>query len=199
MAIGVTCEEEKLLIRIAEGDEQAFSVLFYKYLPLLHPFVTRIVKSAYVTEEVIQNTFIRVWLNREKLEGVSNVRSWLYKYASNECLNHLRSLQQKGKVLAGFSETMTEPTHDFSTPDLVRIHEINELINRAVNKLPAQRRRIYMLSRRDGKSIPEIAIELGISPNTVKNTLVISLKSIREYLSKHGYTFSFLFLLFIKE
>ncbi|WP_187774927.1 RNA polymerase sigma factor [Pedobacter sp. BS3] len=187
--------EKELLSRIAEGDEQAFSCLFYKFLPVLQPFITRFTKSDYATEEVIQNIFIRVWLNRDKLEEVNNVRAWLYKYASNECLNYLRAKQQKEKVMDTIAANTV--TYSNATLDSVRLNEINTLISKAVDNLSAQRRRIYLLSRNEGLTIPQIAAELQLSPNTVKNALVTSLGIIRRYLADRGYTFSLFFVLFL--
>jgi RNA polymerase sigma factor (sigma-70 family) len=72
---------------------------------------------------------------------------------------------------------------------VVHLNEINKIVAIAVEKLPEQRKKIYQLSRGDGKTIPEIAETLGISPNTVKNALVMALKSIRIQLDQHGITF----------
>ena len=67
------------------------------------------------------------------------------------------------------------------------LKEVHQLIIEAVGQLPAQRRRIYQMSRDEGMKIPEIAERLGISPNTVKNTLVMSLGFIRKYLAERGH------------
>ena len=185
--------EKGFLQLIAKGSEEAFSALFYQYLPILQPFVVRFTKSSFAAEEVIQNTFIKIWLSREKLEDVENVKSWIFKYASNECLSYLRSQKQKDKVLL---EALSSAGPNYQqcddTAEAVKVNEINQLVSEAVHQLSSQRRKIYLLSRNDGMTIPEIALELQLSPNTVKNALVISLKSIRGYLSKNGYAFALL-------
>lgn len=88
---------------------------------------------------------------------------------------------------------------DLNTIQTIRINEIKKLVAQAVAQLSEQRKRIYLLSRNEGMTIPEIALALQISPNTVKNALVISLKQIREYLARHGYTLSVLAILFLKK
>ena len=75
----------------------------------------------------------------------------------------------------------TEPV--LETQAELDVKELHRLIQHAVNKLPAQRKKIYQMSRNQGKSIHEIAAALQISPNTVKNALVKSLKFIREYIN----------------
>lgn len=194
MAIGKIEDEFKLIERIVGGDEQAFSVLFFNYLPVLQIFATKFTKSDDAAEEIIQDAFLRVWLNRDKLAEVENVRAYLYKYVSNECLSYLRKKLKEDKVIDAF--TSKQPNSHNSTSEEINLNEITKIIAIAVEKLPEQRKNIYQLSRRDGKSIPEIAEILNISPNTVKNALVISLKSIRLHLNQHGITFVFPLILF---
>jgi RNA polymerase sigma-70 factor (family 1) len=183
-------EERLLLKQIAEGDEQAFAVLFYRYLPVLQPFALKFTKSADAAEEIIQDTFLRVWLNREKLEDIENVKAWLYKYASNECLNYLRKELKQAKAIDNLG--IDHPRQSNNTIDTINLNEINYLVQQAVDKLPGQRKRIYQMSRTEGMNIPEIAAALNLSPNTIKNALVISLKTIREHLNKHGIALSIL-------
>lgn len=180
--------EQLLLKQIAEGDEQAFAVLFYRYLPVLQPFALKFTKSAAAAEEIIQDTFLRVWLNRDKIEGVENVKAWLYRYASNECLNYLRKALNQAKAIDNME--IDHPKQSNITTETINLNDINVLVAEAVDKLPQQRRKIYQMSRNEGMNIPEIADALELSPNTVKNALVISLKTIREYLNKHGVVLS---------
>jgi len=189
MAVGNADKERALIDKIVEGDEQAFSVLFFKYLPVLQIFATKFTKSDDAAEEIIQDAFLRVWLNRDKLAEVENVKAYLYKYVSNECLSYLRKKLKEDRVVDAF--TAKQPDSHNHTADVVNLNEINKIVATAVEKLPEQRRKIYQLSRGDGKTIPEIAEILNISPSTVKNALVIALKSIRIHLDQHGIVFLF--------
>ncbi|AOM80595.1 RNA polymerase sigma factor [Pedobacter steynii] len=182
--------ERLLLKQISEGDEHAFSILFYHYLPVLQAFALRFTKSPAAAEEIIQDTFLRVWLNRDKLTEVENVKAWLYKYASNECLGHLRKVLKQAKAIDNLKQEQAHESN--TTTDTIHLNEINQLISAAVERLPAQRKKIYLMSRGQGLNIPEIASSLDLSPNTVKNALVISLKSIREHLQHHGVTLGLL-------
>lgn len=183
-------DEQLLLKQIAEGNEQAFAVFFYRYLPILQPFALKFTKSDIAAEEIVQDTFLRVWLNREKLEEVANVKAWLYKYASNECLNYLRKQLKLTRAIDNFS--LEHPQESNSTVDTIHLNDVSYLVKEAIDRLPAQRKKIYQMSRTDGMNIPEIAEALDLSPNTVKNALVISLKTIREHLNKHGIALSLL-------
>ena len=197
MAPGRIEDERKLIEKIVEGDEQAFSVLFFKYLPVLQIFATKFTKSDDAAEEIIQDSFLRVWLNRDKLADVANVKAYLYKYVSNECLSYLRKKLKEDRVVDAFVAKQ-ENSHN-NTAETINLNEVTKIIAIAVEKLPDQRKNIYQLSRRDGKTIPEIAEILNISPNTVKNALVIALKSIRIHLDQHGIVFFFpIFFSFLK-
>lgn len=197
MALGIGDKEGELIEKIVEGDEQAFSVLFFKYLPVLQAFATKFTKSDDAVEEIIQDAFLRVWLNRDKLAAVENVRAYLYKYVSNECLSYLRKKLKDDKITDAFA-AKHEHSHN-NTSETIDLNEVTKIIAAAVEKLPDQRRNIYQLSRRDGKTIPEIAEMLHVSPNTVKNALVTALKSIRIHLDQHGIVFFFpIVFLFLK-
>lgn len=180
-------KERKLITEIVEGDEKAFSSLFFLYLPVLQSFAFRFTRSEHAAEEIIQDAFIRIWLNRDQLANVVNVKAYLYKFVSNECLSYLRKKLSQEKMIQSF-KSQQEEDHN-STLESVHLNEINRIIAAAVLKLPHQRQKIYQLSRNDGKSIPEIAELLHISPNTVKNALVSALKTIRTQLEQHGITF----------
>lgn len=182
---------KQLFLLVADGDERAFGILFDAFLPKLHPFIIKFIKSEQAAQEIVQETFIRVWLSRDKLSEIDNPGGWLYKVASNECYSYLRKSILNNKF---FNPLTFEPEPVNSTHESFALKELNLLIGEAINKLPAQRKRIYQMSRVEGKSIPEIAVILNISPNTVKNTLVATLKFIREYLVKYGIVFMLLLL-----
>ena len=190
-------KERELIKEIIEGSEKAFSILFFNYLPVLQSFAFKFTKSEHASEEVIQDAFLRIWLNRDKLEHVENVKAYLYKYVSNECLSYLRKKLKEDRAI----DLLKSQHSDFDnvTLDAIHLNEINKLIASAVRKLPQQRRKIYELSRGEGKTIPEIAEILELSVSTVKNALVIALKTIRENLIQHGISLSLLFLLEIFE
>lgn len=188
-------DNDRLLFRlIAEGDEQAFAALFNLYLPRLYPFIVKVTKSESAVEEIMQETFLKAWLNRDKLAEMENPGGWLFRVASNGCYDHLRERALRNKLLEPMITDTDLPGAPATEMD---VSEIKRLIGEAAHLLPAQRKKIYLMSREQGKTIPEIAEALQLSSHTVKNALVISLKSIRDYLAKHGITFFLLDLFFL--
>jgi RNA polymerase sigma-70 factor (family 1) len=184
-------DEQSLLQQIAQGDEAAFSVLFYAYLGNLQPFLLKLTRSAADTEEVIQETFMRLWMGRDKLPEVRSIHAWIYTIAANECYKYLkkRSSRENGLSAFGAADAAGGATTRDDSPVLNELHlkEVNRLVTEAVGRLPHRRRRIYQMSRDEGMKIPEIADALRLSQNTVKNTLVTSLGFIRKYLADRGH------------
>ncbi len=162
----------------------------------LFPAVLKILKSEVESEEIVQNTFLKLWMNRHQLPEIENPGAWLSKIASNLALNALRDKAnyKRYKELAGNSDSSEEDGLQLS----LDAKELKLLIAEAVAVLPASRQQIFKMSRYEGLSRQEIAQKLGVAESTVKNQLTSSLKFIQEYIvKKHGiYLPLIIFLLF---
>jgi RNA polymerase sigma-70 factor (family 1) len=190
--------EKELLLRTAAGDEHAFSLLYHHYYALLRPFVGRLTGSVTDTDEIIQETFIRVWLYRDKLPEITHFRPWLFKVASRENLTYLRRklpvMVEADSVPA--TETASTPVH---TPfQFLQAAEVKQLISEAIALLPEQRRKIFRMSREEGMTATAIAAALGVSVQTVHNTITAALKQVRDYLEAHGYIIPSLIYLLVQ-
>lgn len=173
-------DEGALFKQIALGDEEAFETLFRGFLPRLTPFALRLTGNEEVAREIVQEAFMHLWLGRDKLEDVKNPAGWIFTVTARLCYKFLRR-----KVL----EEAPRPglTGEEASHDQYAFRELKTLIHQAVQNLSGQRKTIFLLSREEGLSIPEIASQLNLSSSTVKNTLVSALKQIREHLRAHGY------------
>jgi RNA polymerase sigma-70 factor (ECF subfamily) len=186
-------EERELFERIANGDEQAFTRLFYLYTPKLIPFLHKLTKNDQLAKEMLQETFLRLWTNRQELTKVQSPSAWIYRLASNISIDYLRVQGNRQRILKTIH---VADTGDHVT-ESVDARQLKSIIHTAVDKLPEKRQQIYRLSREQGLSHQEIATELGISINTVKNQLGIALKTIQEYISREtGLTLLTVVLLF---
>jgi RNA polymerase sigma factor (sigma-70 family) len=185
--------DNHLLIAIADGDEQAFAVLFKEILPKLQPAIMKWVEGEDAMKDVVQETFIRVWMNRDQLPGLEKPVNWIFRVAANECftwLNKQALRNKKYKVLA----TDAEEPDGF---DSLQTKETQQLINKAIERLPTHKRLIYEMSRNQGMKTADIALQLNLSPGHVRNALSSSLQFIREYLVAAGKIIS-LMAIFLK-
>lgn len=180
--------DRELFQLISEGNESAFRQLFYRYGPQFQPLVIHLTKTSAVTDDIIQETFLRVWMSRDKLPGIENPRSWLLRILFHQAFTYLRhrAVHQKAMDAIGADAGM----HSI-TEETVAFTAALRLIGEAVHQLPPQAKRIYLLSREKGWKIPEIADALSISPSTVKNSLVRSLHTIRKHLESAGHILPF--------
>lgn len=186
--------EKELCKRIADGDEAAFASLFNRYYPLLRPFILKLTHSADKTEEMLQETFMRVWLSRDQLPEIENLQAWIFTIASRQCLQAIRTELNHRKKLAALQSR--ETGREANTPlESTQLAEISRLVSEAVNNMPPQRQRIYRMSREQGLKPAAIAEALSLSVATVKNALVAALKDIRHHLAAAGHTIGLLYLL----
>ncbi len=189
--------EKELCLLISEGDEAAFRELFHQYTPSLHAAIIKMVKTESVTNDIIQDTFLKVWINRDKLPEIAYPRLWVLRIAYYRALNFLRNQTIHQKAL-GKITIKADANHD--THDRVAFNNVSKCIKRAVYQLPEQQKKVYQLSRENGYKIAEIAKTMQISEQTVKNTLGRSLRFIREHLEKAGYSnFIIFWLIFLKS
>jgi RNA polymerase sigma-70 factor (ECF subfamily) len=189
--------EKELLARIAEGDGDAFYDFYQEYAPRLRSYVLKSTRSEADTEEILQASFIRIWLSRDKMMEVENIAAWVYTITARICLQHFRKQKREKQKLAHL-EQVAEPVPAVDTPfDLVRLDEIRTAIHTVVQRMPDTRRTIYRLSREKGKKPAEIALLLQMPVGTVKNQLSAAMKEIREFLVASGYEGFLLIFVFL--
>ena len=186
--------------QIADGDTRAFTELFHYYNARLFPFVRRLTKSEAIAEEIIQEVFLRLWVNREKVATMERPGAWLFLVASNLSLTHLRNAVNIAVKHAGAYRQADATVTDTLLQELDS-KEMAALVEAAVRQLPPNRQQVFRLSRQEGLTHEEIAQKLSISPHTVKDHLVMALKSIREYIhTQTGSSVGILLLLeFLKK
>jgi RNA polymerase sigma-70 factor (family 1) len=177
-----TYDEPALFKRIAEGDEAAFRQIFHYYNNKLFPVVVTMVRSESDAREIIQEVFIKYWLNRASLPDMANPGGWLYTVACNVAYDFIRSkatYQVKLRQLPAVDM-------DRDMEEQLDAKYTKALIDEAVAHLPQRRRQVFQMARMEGYSRKEIAEKLDISEHTVRNQLVEAVAFVQEYLQKHA-------------
>lgn len=176
--------EADLFAGLSHGSIIAFEQIYHHYNKQISHFVFKMLRAEEPTEEIVQDIFIRLWINRKLLAEVKNPRAYLYSMAANKTYDYLKTIAVKNKHMAIVAAEKTEISTE--TEERIIFNESSRLISALVEQLPQQRKIIYKLSREEGLSHEQIAEKLQISRNTVKNQLVHALKTLRTELNKNG-------------
>jgi RNA polymerase sigma-70 factor, ECF subfamily len=180
-----TTNDKELILSIKSGSELAFSTLFYRYHQKLFFFSLKVLKSNDLSEEIVQNTFIRIWTTKERIDEELNFESYLFKIAKNLIIDHLRKAATERAHINQVGAS--QQTYANDTEDIVNYNELKEISNEIVETMPDQQRTIFKMSREQGLSHDEIAQKMGISINTVKVHVYNSLKYIRKGILNKSY------------
>ena len=176
--------EKRLLTELKNGSFHAFERLYNMYSGKLYNFIMRISSgNQYMAEEVVQSAFIRVWEVRERVEPESSFISFLCTIAKNLLMN----MYQRQTVEYVYNEYLknTGVDRDSQTEESIDLRFLNEYIDSLAEELPAQRKKIFILSKRQNYTNKEIAEMMGISESTVATQLSLAVKFMREQLMKH--------------
>ncbi len=194
--------EHLLISQLKAGNENAFRYLYDHYYISLCHLANEYVHDHYVAETLVGDLIFHLWEIRETLEIDSTIRSYLIKALRNRCLNYLNREQTKHEIT--FSQLIP---NEHSVKDLDAMlqyadeeplaalieKEMGHEIQKAINRLSPECKVVFEKSRFEHKKYEEIAVDLGISVNTVKYHIKSALSSLRKELEKYILLF-FLFL-----
>lgn len=170
--------------QVSQGDETAFKTLFDRYHTRLHQYLFNIIKSKEVAEELVMDVFLKIWLARDMLTEIENLDSFLFRVVYNKSIDFFRAAANNQQFTELLSERIQIPSQSYADAPLL-MQEYETKLREAIDLLPPQRKKIFYLSREEGLSHAQIAEELGISKNTVANTIVEAKQFIKGYLAKN--------------
>ncbi len=174
--------EKKLLEKIKNSDNRAFREIFDFYHPVLYKFIFIKTQNKDLSLDIAQETFLKVWLNRNSLKTNSVFISYLFKIASNLLKDHYKwkqvRIRQEERVRELYNRRSPAADNEINLAMLE--DRVNSIIT---DHLPKKCREIFILNVIEDKTIKEIAEILDISAKTVKNQLYKALKITRKKLS----------------
>lgn len=176
-------DEHSLVLRLIDGDEDAFCELYASYKNRLIYFAMRFLKSREYAEDVFQDAFTIVWQGRRFINPDASFSSYLYTIVRNRILNQLRDLDNQDRLKEQILAHAVDYTEE--TKQQIMADDLRYLIACAMQQLTARQREIFKMSREEQMSHREIADALGISVNTVQEHISTSLRILRMYLEKH--------------
>ncbi len=174
--------DQDLVQRILERDAHAFEAIFERYAETIRRHLARLVENDVAAQDLVQETFLRVWTRAEQWDGRGSFAGWLYRIATNLAFNHLRSMRRRREqpleeALAAEDEAeqdylsawMMDPSPG---PDAAfESIEQHEQFRHLVQGLPEDKRDVLYLVHEMEMSIQAAADELGIPEGTAKSRL----------------------------
>lgn len=171
----------QLFSKLQRNDENAFSELFHRYYSGLCAFVFRYLRDEAITEELVQEVFVRMWEKRNELNIKTSVKSYLFRSVKNEMINR----QQHEKVEQKYRKLIQQDENELSAEQVLPEVDLMKKIEASIEALPPKRKEIFKLSREKGMSYREIAELLDISVKTVEAQMGQALKQLREDLKDY--------------
>jgi RNA polymerase sigma-70 factor (family 1) len=173
-----------IIYRLKDGDEAAFKAVYTAYAGYLRLFTASILKDADIAEEVVQEVMTKVWLLREHIDTDKHFGHWLRTIARNATFDQLKRIARQRELQQQVWQALQQEQSTETDAALV-YKDYHRLYKEAINLLPPRQYEVFTLSRVREMSHEEIAGELGISTNTVRNHIVSALGYIRRYLKIH--------------
>lgn len=191
-----------LIQQLKDGNEKVFEQIVKSYWPRLYAFANIYVINKEAAKEIVQDTFLVLWSQRKYLEDNTCLITYLMVVGRNKCLNYLKSLQLHTIPIDDLNEyTVYQRSNVYVLEDdsleILITKELAQAIATSLEKLPAQTKEIFMLSRYNGLKNKEIADQLGISTKSVEYHIKNALKQLKSDLIKDYFTVAICILQFI--
>ncbi len=189
--------EEGLILRLKKGDWKAFNSLFLLYSQRLYFFALGYLKTGKEAEEIVQETFLKVWENRENINPALSLHAYIFKIA----FNFIRKSWIKKIKDDELKHNLTSEIFDFDdhTCNSLNYHSLLEYITQLIGQLPPRQKEILELRKLQGYSTKEIAKMLNLAVKTVEAHLSASLRFLRDKLKNEKFDDLILFALILKK
>ena len=175
----VKLSDSEVVRRFLAGEQRAFGVLVDRYDTRLLNFVYRTVGDRERGQDLVQETFVRVYRHLHRFDQSKKFSTWIYTIASNLAKNELRNRSRNPLVLFQTIKKNWEADHrplewedhSYKPDDLFRKRHLRQMVENAVGELPEHHRIVFVLRELEGKTYEEISDITGVNLGTVKSRL----------------------------
>ena len=185
--------DQQLIRAAAQGDKRAFGQLVGRYEELVYKFSYKVCRDKDRAEEALQDTFINVYKSLDTFDNRSKFSTWLYRIVTNNCLMKRRRRKLDDLLESYDQPAVTEdgtlahhvPRWDETPADVVMNNELQQVLDKAIHKLPTDYRVVFILRDVEGNSNEETANILGISVEATKSRLRRARAFLRDQLDPY--------------
>jgi len=173
---------KELILLAMNGNEKAFADLVRMYQPRLYRMVYAVIRSAEEAQDILQETWLRVYSALPNFRGDSSFYTYVYRIALNQAFKTISRSKRKEQIMRLFHFTPLSETPE----TVVLTGEVGDILDRSVSKLPLKQKKIFVLRNADKRSFKEISEILDISEGNARVLYHYSLKTLKKFLIKEG-------------
>ena len=185
-------DEREILQKLRDGDSAAFEIIYNTYYEQLTGHLLRLLKSTELVKEVLQDTFMALWVHRTRVDENKSIKAYLFKIATNQAYNLFKRAAHDEKLKAHLSPTLEAGYNHVENYLLEK--ECEQRLQKILQQMPAKQRDVYTLCRIEGKSYEEVSRELNISTGTIHTHVKRANRFLKESLARFSEFASYLFL-----
>lgn len=177
--------DEQLFQLLQDGGEKVFEIIYERYHKPVYAYLMGFLKDGTMVEELTHEVFMKIWEIRGQVQLHTSFSSYLFRICHNKAINALQKIAVDNKL----RDRVLLHLQAQSSPEIPAsgsLEEYDRLLEDALESLPPQRRKVFLLCREEGKTYDETAAQLGISRNTVKEHMVKAQKALRNFLDEKG-------------
>lgn len=174
---------EDLFRKVAfQDDEQAFKEIYFEFYPALCVFARRYIAHEETARDIVQDVFFKTWKNRKNTNLNASFRNFLVTAVHNNCVDHLR----KKNVAERYAKKKIPSSDGTESPEeIYTLNELEEIIGKALEKLPPNVREAFEMNRFKGMTYTDIAEKMEVSPKTIEAYIGKALKMLRAELKDY--------------
>jgi RNA polymerase sigma-70 factor (family 1) len=180
-----TYSDEQLFKLLQSGNEKVFEEIYERYHKSVYAYLLGFLKDNALAEDLMHEVFMKIWNMRGQVELHTSFSSYLFRICHNKAINTLEKIAVDNKLRNRVLHHL-QSFSSFHDQDTRALKAYDQLLENALESLPPQRRKVFLLCREEGKTYDETAAQLGISRNTVKEHMVKAQKALRSFLDEKG-------------
>lgn len=186
--------EDTIVEMLRKGKEEGYRFLFKHHYAPLCAIANEYVRDDFVAETIVADVFFHVWQIRQSMEIHTSLRNYLAVSVRRHCIDWIRQQAVKSNTDSSLTSAASNIMDDSEPLAHLLNGELEQVVQEAVDRLPADCQQVFKMSRYEGKKNGEIARELGISVNTVKYHLKNAMKILRSDLAQYLEMFFFIII-----
>lgn len=165
------------------ATREGYEILFNEHYSRMVSYAFNFLKEQEGSEEIAQEVFYQLWINREKTEIKTSISSYLYRAVRNRCINLIKHIEIRENYKQFNSEEIEKADKEFA--DTLTVSELDKRIRKSIDNMPMQRKKIFLMCRYNEMTYKEIAEKMGLSKKTIENQMGKALQYLRRELKDY--------------